>query len=354
LRGITFLRQEQQMQRRRRPRFLAGLLAAGLIATTIGCAGAEQTAKAPDVNVSIQGRPEGGTVRLATGAWLGYAPWFIAERKRMFQREGLDGVQLRLFHSSASIGGSLFTGQADVATLPSHTALRLAAQGAPITIVLQLDQSRGAETLIVSKGISTLADLKGKRIAYEELTRSDLLLRTALAQSGLSISDVRVVPEVASDADGARRAGQADAAVTSEPYASAALLSDSGAKVLLDDTTQPGLLSDCLVVRNDFLAKNPGKVAALIRAWQDGVSALEDDPTSSRRLVEEVLGRKVDAAAYARLHILGSAENASFLGSRYVTELGVINHTAAAAGIVEGPVDERALVDDRFVKEATS
>ena len=342
------------MQRPRRPRLLAGLLAAGLIPATIGCAGSAQTPKVAGVTVSIQGRPEGGTVRMATSAWLGYAPWFVAQRKRLFQREGLDGMQMRIFRSSAPVGGSLFTGQADVATLPSHTALRLAAQGAPITIVMQLDASKGAETIVVAKGITGVADLKGRRIAYEELTRSDLFLRTALAAEGLSINDVRVVPEVASDADTARRAGLADAAVTSEPYSSAALRQDTSAKVLLDDSTHPGLLSDCLAVRNDFLAKNPGKVAALIRAWQGGVSALEDDPTGSRRLVEEALGRTIDATAYSRVHVMGIAENASFLGSRYVTELGAIEKASLAAGIVEGPVDEQALVDDRFVKEATS
>ena len=353
-RGVTPLRLEQQMQRPRRPHLLASVLAAGLMSTAIGCAGGDAPTSASKVTASIQGRPEGGKVRMATGAWLGYAPLFIAQRKRLFQREGLDAVQLRVFRSSAPIGGSLFTGQVDVATLSSHTALRLAAQGAPITIVMQLDASRGAETLVVSKGINSLADLKGKRIAYEELTRSDLFLRTALAAEGLSISDVNVVPQVASDADGARRAGRVDAAVTSEPYSSAALQQDATAKVLLDDSTRAGLLSDCLVVRSDFLAKNPGKIAALIRAWQGGLSALEDDPVGARRVVEETLGRSIDPAAYSRVHILGIAENASFLASRYTSELSVIEKASLAAGIVDGPVDEQALVDDRFVKEATS
>lgn len=331
---------------------LAGVLALGVGLVACAGGGTKKSAGATGVVAEIQARPEPGRVRMATGAWLGYGPWYIAKRKRFFEREGLDDVEIRQYQTDAPISGALLTGQVDVANVASHTALRFAAAGAPITIILHLDDSLQADAMLVPKGVASVRDLKGKRVAYEEATTSDLLLRYSLAQAGMTIADIRKVPSAAADAGTALVKDRVGAAVTYEPYISDAIERDGGIKVLLDASGKPGLVSDCLVVRNDFLAKNPGKVAALVRSWGLAVEELRLDPEESQRTINAAIGYDPGAASYRGVRILSVADNAAELTTQYVDALAEVKAIATDAGIVEGPVDEAALVNADFARAA--
>ncbi|WAH61722.1 ABC transporter substrate-binding protein (plasmid) [Pseudomonas silvicola] len=74
--------------------------------------------------------------------------------------------------------------------------------------------------------VGSVKELKGKQVAYEEGTTSDILLRSALASAGLSFSDIKPVPMPAASAGSAILAGRVPVAVTYEPYLSVAKKSD--------------------------------------------------------------------------------------------------------------------------------
>ena len=57
---------------------------------------------------------------------------------------------------------------------------------------LQVDWSRGGDAIVVSKGIKTVADLKGKTISVAEGTASHSLLIKVLESNGLSMTDVQM------------------------------------------------------------------------------------------------------------------------------------------------------------------
>jgi sulfonate transport system substrate-binding protein len=67
-------------------------------------------------------------------------------------------------------------------------------------------------------GVSSLKDLKGKRITYGEGTGRQPFVLSALKTAGLSTKDVKLVPLRAADFPDAIRSGQVDVAVLNEPH----------------------------------------------------------------------------------------------------------------------------------------
>src|SRR5690606_15228991 len=117
-------------------------------------------------------------------------------------------------------------GELDMANVATHTAMAIAAAGVPIKVVALLDVSTTADAIIADDTVATVADLKGKPVAYEEGTTSDILLNYALAQVGMSTADIQRVPMPAADAGAALIGGRVPVAVTYEPYLSLAMLQD--------------------------------------------------------------------------------------------------------------------------------
>ena len=172
---------------------------------------------------------EEGTFQMGVEPWIGYGPWWIADKNGHFEANGVDTVVTN-FNTDADINAALISGQINGANIATHTALRLASEGTPITIVLLLDQSNAADAIVAGADITSVADLAGKQVAYEEGTTSDILLRYALGQNGLTIDDIEPVLMGAGDAGVAAIAGQVPAAVTYEPYITTALAENDTAQ----------------------------------------------------------------------------------------------------------------------------
>ena len=60
----------------------------------------------------------------------------------------------------------------------------MVAAGLPVKIVLLLDVSMQADAILAGKDVATIKDLKGKPVAFEEGTTSDILLSYASPRTG--------------------------------------------------------------------------------------------------------------------------------------------------------------------------
>src|SRR4051795_5679035 len=158
-------------------------------------------------SAAAPGKPEPGTVRMGIEPWLGYGPWRIAEAKGIFKKNGLE-VKIINFSTDAQINSAFASGKIDGTNVATHTALRFVTQGLPLKAVLLEDVSLKADAILAGPDIKSVKDLKGKKVAYEEGTTSDILLAYALAQNGMSKKDVQPVPIPASDAGSAFLAGR--------------------------------------------------------------------------------------------------------------------------------------------------
>ena len=148
--------------------------------------------------------------------------------------------------------------------------------GVDLKLVLLEDVSTSADAILAGEGINSIADLKGKQVAYEEGTTSDLLLNYALSQNGMTLADILPVPMPASDAGSALISGNVPAAVTYEPYLTEAIKQNASLKYLYKADERPGLISDVLVINSKWAAENPAAAKSLIKVWDDALAYLPD------------------------------------------------------------------------------
>ncbi|MEU8609653.1 ABC transporter substrate-binding protein [Actinoplanes sp. NPDC048791] len=327
-----------------------GATAIASVLLVAACTAAAGEAGAP-LPTSIPSAPEPGVVRLATQPWIGYAPWHIAESKGLTTRYGLDLEQVNL-STDDQVNAALASGRVDGANVSTHTALNLIAGGVDVKIVMIEDVSREADAVLTGSAITTVAGLKGKKIAYEEGSTSDILLRHVLQQSGLAIDDIVRVPMPAADAGAAFIGGRVDAAVTYEPYISEARSKAPDSRSLVTAASSPGLISDVLVIRREVLTKRPGQVAALIRTWDAAVAEYQARPAPSQDIIATAIGADPATlrSAFAGIDYYGLTENRADLTGKYAREtLPEVARVATAAQILPAGVELDGIVTGTFL-----
>ena len=273
----------------------------------------------------------------------------------MFGQVGLDEVQVINFTADADINAALAAGQLQVANIATHTAMNFIAAGLPIKIVALLDVSKTADAIISDGSVTDIKGLKGKQVAYEEGTTSDILLNYALAANDMTIDDIVKVPMPAADAGAALIAGQVPVAVTYEPYLTLAAQQDDKVKMIYSAGEDPGLISDVFVVREEFLNERPGAVAALLRAWDAALADYKADPEGGRAIISEAVGAKPEelATAFDGVVYYSLAENKTELSGPFTTKvIPDVEAAALNAGILTGEVDMGKAIDGRFVDAA--
>lgn len=301
----------------------------------------------------IPAKPEAGTLVVGVQPWLGYGPLHIAAEKGLYKKAGLSKVKIENFVEQKDINAAVASGALDVAAVPTNAALSMKAAGLPIKIVALLDISTTADAILSGPDITSIKDLKGKKVAYEQGATSDVLLQYALLANGLSIKDIEPVPMPAANAGGALIAGQVPVAVTYEPYLSTAMQQDSKLKLLYTAGVNPGLISDVLVVREDVLKKRPGQILALIKAWDAALKDYNADVAGGRAIIAKAVGASVDElkTAFDGVVFYSMVQNKDLLpGSFSGKTLGDVADASQKAGLLEKPVAAGDVVVVDFVK----
>lgn len=326
------------------------LLMAALLA---GCSSAA-SGPAKVSGEDIPDKPEAGTFTMGIEPWLGYGAWWIAQDKKMFAEHGLD-TKITNFSEDAQINAALASGKIDSANIATHTAMKMIESGIPITAVLLEDQSEAADAIVANKSITSVAQLKGQQVAYEEGTTSEILLSYALKKNGMSLADIKKVPMPAANVGAALLAGKVDVGVTYEPY-----LSDVKAKgkadLLFTAGEDPGLVSDVLVVRNDVINEKPGQVLAMLKTWDQASGYLADQPEKGQAIIAKNVGASPESlkSAFDGVKIYTLAESAELMqGSFADTTVADVSTAAQDAGILTKPVTAEQFLSDSFVKAAT-
>jgi ABC-type nitrate/sulfonate/bicarbonate transport system substrate-binding protein/outer membrane protein OmpA-like peptidoglycan-associated protein len=162
----------------------------------------------------------------------------------------------------------------------------------PATIVLVIDETRGADALVAyEKALGSVQDLNdpGAKIVLTPNSPSEFLARVVLAQFSLP----RLSADWMAGADGAaevyrqfRSARPTDkkAFVLWEPYVSRAL-QQPGARVLLDSSRLRGYIVDVLVARREFLRDKPELVRQVIEAYERAAFRYANEPDGMVKLV---------------------------------------------------------------------
>ena len=182
----------------------------------------------------------------------------------------------------------------------------------PATIVMVIDETKGADAIVAKKGaVGSLQDLDDPdaRMVLTPDSPSEFLARTVMAHFSLP----RLPEKWWVEADGAEavykmfrsaKAGEKRVYVLWEPYVSRAV--DEGGQVLLDSSKLKGYIVDVLVAQREFLRDNPGLVRDVVGAYLRAAYSygrrkggmvglvLEDaKATGAERLTEKQAGKLV-------------------------------------------------------------
>ena len=311
-------------------------------------AAAETTvAPAADTTTASFPLPEDGTFQMGIEPWLGYGGWLVADKQGLFANNGID-VKIATFTTDDEINAALVAGKLDGANIATNTALRLKSEGTPITIVTLLDQSNGADAIIAKKTVKSIADLKGKKVAYEQGTTSDLLLNAALAANAMTLADITPVKLPAADVAAALQSGQVDVGVTYEPYITPFLAKNTDFASLYPASNIPGIVSDVFVVRDEVLKSKPGQIHGLLVSLGEAIDSYNSNPKAAQDIISTGVGAKPGELdlAFKGVKLYTTAEAKALLAGDFAAKtLPAVLKAATDAGIITKPVDTTKIID---------
>lgn len=187
-------------------------------------------------------------------------------------------------------------------------------------VFMQVDWSRGGDAIIAKRGINSINDLKGKRIAVTEPAPSQTLLISALEAAGLKYGDVKVAaaqdPVVASQMF---KAPDIDAAVVWSPFDAEAIREVPGSKVLVTTRAQSHIIADIFFAKASFIRDNREKINNFYEGWMKAVAELHTQPANqdkAARYLAEFLEFSVEDAKGAMENVRWTThgDNQNFFG----------------------------------------
>lgn len=296
-------------------------------------------------------------VRVGYSAWPGWFPWKVTEDKKLFEAAGVP-VTLQWFDGYLDSINALNAGQLDCNSQTLNDTISSIAGGADLQVVLQNDYSTGNDQIIATEAIGSIAALKGKKIAAEEGTVDHYLLLKVLKDGGLSAKDISFVPLETGAAAAAFAAGKVDAVGVYAPFTTQALKLP-GSKALSTSKEHPGAISDLLVCRSEFVAKNPEKIQQVVNSWFATLKTIKDDPAGTLPILVERSGvSEAEFKAYnAGTSIQTLAENrANFKPGTTMISLPFAAEQISAflveTGLAKGKPDLSKLLNPQFVDAA--
>jgi NitT/TauT family transport system substrate-binding protein len=267
--------------------------------------------------------PESGPFRMSMQPWLGYALWYVARDRGLFEKNGLSRVDLIEYSEDSSNIAIVAGGSVEATSTGLQGVLQLRQHDEGLRVVMLEDESTTADCIIAPASITSVSGLKGRSVAFEVGSTSHLLIADALEKAGLSLSSITPVNVPAAQAAAALTARRVDAAVTYEPYVSAALQLRPDVRRLYTAADSPGLISDCLLVTGKTLATRPGQVAAMIRSWGDAQQLYVQKTDECQRIMAKGLGADLDTlrSAFAGVHLYSIANSKALLHGAYAKDV---------------------------------
>ncbi|MEZ5511932.1 MAG: ABC transporter substrate-binding protein [Gammaproteobacteria bacterium] len=248
-------------------------------------------------------------LKVATNAWLGYEPLYLARYIGAYP-PSVDMVQLP---SATDVMRALRNGNVDVAALTLDEAMLLESQGEDLVLLMAMDFSDGADVVLGRSPVQSLKDLKGQRVGVENTGLGALVLSAALEMAGLTLGDIKVITLPVDQHLTAYTAGDVDAVVTFEPIATQ--LRNQGANLLFDSSAVPGLVVDVLVARQSIFPQHGNAIVDLLDGYYQARRYMVSNAPDAHSFIARRIKLSADelSAAFAGLRLPTLQENLDWL-----------------------------------------
>lgn len=315
---------------------------------TVSCTPSHQTSTSL---TSLETTP----ISMGFNNWPGAIPWQITHKENLFNINKVN-VDLRWFNEYFDSLKAMSFGHLDSTVQVLSDTITAVANDSDQVIVLVNDNSTGSDTIIVRKGINSIADLKGKKVATEPGGVDHFLLLQGLKKVGMTQADIQLVPLGLEPSADAFIAERVDAVATLDPFSTKALLRP-GSKELFSSRNFPGAISDHLVVNRQIINERPQDVQAIVDSWFDTLDFIRKHPEKSYEAMAERAGVSVEEykTYESGVKIFDIAENLkAFSPGNDLTSLSYaakdISKFLVGEGLIKKEIDLNKIFDDRFVK----
>lgn len=222
-------------------------------------------------------------INIAFQEWVGYGPLYLAADKGFFKDEGIEVVfideQLDSARRDAFKRGMLDCEAGTIGLLVSKRA-----EDTPIVAVMEIDISLGGDGIVATEDIKRIEDILGKRVVFARDDVGETFISYIFHKKGLNMDDVTIIPSQSERVAQVFLDGEADVAVTWEPWLSIAA-QRPGAHILITTKDEPGTIIDVLSVREDLLEDNPELIKKLMRGWFRAVKYYEEHPQEASGII---------------------------------------------------------------------
>jgi NitT/TauT family transport system substrate-binding protein len=248
--------------------------------------------------------------------WAGYGPFFLAQEKGFYAKEGIE-VELVPVADTHAAYASLFSGHVDAIAAVVQDIPFFATPDDDLQCVLAISEPVGLDGIVAHRDVRSVADLQGRTVAYEEGSSTHFYLN--VRQAGLSQTDVQAVEVPDSDAVTAFLLGEVDALSTFGAMMIEALQAPH-AHLLTDTSEQPGIIVDCLITTPERLQEHEPDFEALGRAWDAAIDYLEANPDEAIEIMAAEIGGahgdpKVFSETLEKIRFYDGERNLEYFGT---------------------------------------
>lgn len=301
---------------------------------------------------SGEGAEDTDSLTIALQPWLGYGPWYIADEMGYYEDEGLE-LEITNFDLDSQTTAALGSGQIDLAAAATSSVLQWTENGLEGDIILMSDDSKTADAILSHDDITSIEDLAGKSVAYEEGSGSHLLLDYALNEAGMTIDDIETVPMGTAEAGTALASDRVDVAVTYEPFITDAINQDDTITRLYNAEEAGSIVSGIMFASEATIDEKPEALTKLIRAYDRAVAYYNENTDDARAMIATSIGSAPDdlASTFDGVEIYDVEQNRELLNGSFVDDiLPSIEDSAVRAGVVTEKIDPASVVNTDFLE----
>ncbi|MEL6123484.1 MAG: OmpA family protein, partial [Bacteroidota bacterium] len=233
-------------------------------------------------------------------------------------------------------------------------------------IFLQTDWSRGGDVIIGRRGITSINDLKGKKVAVTPNSPSLTYLAMALNTANMRLKDIQIV-EAPDNPTAATifNSGSVDAAVVWSPSHFESLEVVKGSSILQSTKDAAYALAGIFYAKQEYIQAHQDQFQAFYEGWMTAIAEMRQSEESQARAAQ-ILGETFDLPtddAFGMMfdaYLTGHGDNLNYFGLnrtyRGITGSQLHQSTAnllVTQGIIEPDVPNfRSIITSRMTSRA--
>ena len=329
----------------------------------------------PSLEAAATFTPKDNTLLIDISEYAGYGGLIVANGglepndNSFFTKEY--GFKVKISQSESETWGPLNNGRL-AATATTADTLAVLGRQFDAVVPVQIGYSRGADMVVVDRGIASVNDLANKTLAASQFNESEFFIRYLAQEAGVPIAILRDLdarpPEgqlglvfyedafVACDAyehELARSAARLNGCVGWAPRTDEVIEASNGRAKALVSNRNLLIVADVLAVNKGFAQANPDMVRGLVHGILEGNRRLRDQPAQHVGAVAKAFGWSEAEARdeLAKVHLSNLPENRAFFAGTIDSAGsfgGIFQSSVLAYGsVIKNPTDSSRFVDTK-------